>query len=77
MYETYPKSSACPYSSYGQQEKTNWPENGKKTSYPQSLHQTKPTERCKVKSMSRGSGGKNASDWPKSSTKFPTEGRAP
>lgn len=73
--ETYPKSSAHPSSSVGEQDmKDTWPDSSR-TEYGNTTAADTCFNGHRVKSMSceGGSGSPNPSDYPKSRTKFGTE----
>jgi hypothetical protein len=71
-YETFPKSGKHPSMSVDSQDSTSWP-SGSKTKYPAGGLPRVGTDKCKVVSVSGGSGSPNGSDYGKSRTSFATE----
>jgi hypothetical protein len=73
--QMYPKGSAHPSKSVGEQEGQLFQSDGSVTSYPNTT--VKDTvyngDRCKTLECSGGSGKPNKSDYPKSRTKFASE----
>jgi len=73
--ETYPKGSAHPSGSVGEQEGQLFQNDGDVTRYPNTTHRDTifNGHRVKTKECSGGSGSPNKSDYPKSRETFGTE----